>query len=275
MSAPNVSSLSSIVLSIGNSDALHAAPVRLRVHRFSFGPMRTPETALALLEGEYPNFSQLVSGKRVLDFGCGGGYQSVALVGNYDCTVLAIDSNPKTLQRAKELAASSAIDHSRLTHLESIAPEHHGSFDIVISKDSFEHFPDPAAILELMQKLIADSGKILITFGPPWFAPYGSHMHFFCKIPWINLLLPEKVVLRWRSRHRDDGATRYEDVESGLNRMTIAKFERILAASGLRVEFRKYTPVKGVAPLIAIPGLRELFVNHVSVILSKNQPAAR
>lgn len=40
----------------------------------------TIDNALWLLFREYPGFQKLVSGKRVADFGCGGGHQSVSLV---------------------------------------------------------------------------------------------------------------------------------------------------------------------------------------------------
>ena len=40
----------------------------------------TLDTALDLLQRAYPNLCDLVSGRRVADFGCGIGYQSVALV---------------------------------------------------------------------------------------------------------------------------------------------------------------------------------------------------
>ena len=36
------------------------------------------------------------------------------------------------------------------------------------------------------------------------------------KLPWVNLLFPERVVLAVRSRYRTDGATRYEDCGGGL-----------------------------------------------------------
>lgn len=107
----------------------------------------------------------------------------------------------------------------------------------------------------------------MITFGCPWFSPYGSHMHFFCKLPWVNLIFPERTVMRVRSLYRNDGAMRYEDVESGLNKMSVAKFERIIANAGMRVLFRRYTGVKGYDFLTRLPVLRELFVNRIDCAL--------
>jgi hypothetical protein len=94
-------------------------------------------------------------------------------------------------------------------------------------------------------------------------------MHFFCKVPWINVLFPEEVVMKVRSHFRSDGAKRYVDVESGLNRMTIAKFESIVYSSNLKITYRKYECIKNVNWLAKVPTLREFFINRVTVILSK------
>jgi len=94
-------------------------------------------------------------------------------------------------------------------------------------------------------------------------------MRFFCRLPWLNILFPEATIMKVRARFRDDGATRYEDVESGLNRMTVGRFERIVASSALQIEMRDYRCVRNINALAGIPYLRELFINNVSVILSK------
>jgi SAM-dependent methyltransferase len=118
---------------------------------------------------------------------------------------------------------------------------------IVISQNSMEHFEDPVKILDEMKSALNQDGKILITFAPPWFAPYGSHMHFFCKVPWINILFSERTVMKVRSNFRSDGATKYEEVESGLNKMTVTKFERIVANAKLTFEI--IAVLRGSIPL--------------------------
>lgn len=228
----------------------------------------TVDNALSLLEREYPNFGALVAGKKVVDFGCGAGYQSIALALRYGCSVTGIDINQRLLLKAIKQAAPYDIPESRLSFTDKISDSMTDKFDIVISQNSFEHFSDPPMILDEMRKLIHASGKLLITFGPPWFAPYGSHMQFFCKVPWVNVLFSEETVMRVRSRFRDDGATTYGP---GLNKMTIRKLERLLAFSRLNVEFKTYRCVKGVNVLSKIPFLREFFINDVTLILSKAQ----
>jgi SAM-dependent methyltransferase len=139
----------------------------------------------------------------------------------------------------------------------------------VISLNSFEHFPDPGDALAEMTSLLRPGGLLLITFGPPWFAPYGSHMHFFTRVPWVNLLFSEAVVMQVRQRYRPDGALRYEDVESGLNKMTVRRFEELVERSGLTLEHRAYRGIRGLNLLTRIPVLRELCTTNVAVILRR------
>lgn len=230
--------------------------------------------ALALVKSEYPDFLELVSGKRVVDFGCGQGHQSIALVMEADCFVCGVDTNPKTLHKAAAMAADKDIPEDRLRFCTSVPSDLRGTFDVVISQDSMEHFPEPAAALDEMRALIKEDGKLLITFGPPWFAPYGSHMNFFCRLPWLNILFSEKTVMKVRSLFRSDGATRYVEVESGLNKMTVAKFEKLVAASGLVIEAIDYKCVKRLNFAASIPLMRELFINHVSSTLVKPRNSA-
>ena len=178
-----------------------------------------------------------------------------------------MDYNPDTLRRAEENAQRFNAPVS-LAFVEKVhAPMLH-SFDVVISKDSFEHFPDPEQTLQEMASLLTESGALLITFGPPWFAPYGSHMAFFCPIPWVNIIFSEKAVMEARGHFRDDGAMRYEDVESGLNRMSIGRFENIISKCGMRIDGKKYECVKGMNFAGKVPVLREFLINHASVMLS-------
>lgn len=225
--------------------------------------------ALTRLRWAFPGFDELVRGRTVLDFGCGQGWQSLAMAKSGATSVLGVDINPATLETARTLAAGHPDVASRLAFAAHIPPDRVGTFDVVLSKDSMEHFADPRSVLERMAGALAPGGRLLITFGPPWFAPYGSHMHFFTRVPWVNLLFSEATVLRVRAKFRSDGAHRYADVESGLNQMSVGKFERLVAEAGLRVERRHHWCVRGLNVLGRVPLLRELFTTNVSCVLTR------
>jgi len=253
------------------------------------------DNALDLLCRVFPGFEREIVGKRVLDFGCGSGLQACAMARRGASYVLGLDTNPKTLARARELASSEGLDgmvefaetlgdalrqaqdvlRQAQHDIRQAQDERRGRFDLLISQNSMEHFSDPAAVLGQMKSALAPGGRLLITFGPPWLAPYGSHMQFFTPVPWVNLLFPESAVMKVRSRYIHDGAARYEEVEGGLNRMSVGKFERLIKQCGLEVANRRYECVKGIDLLARLPLAREMFVNHVSCVLRQAQDDIR
>ena len=117
-----------------------------------------------------------------------------------------------------------------------------------------------------MSQSLAPNGRILIGFGPPWWAPTGAHMHYFCKIPWVQLFFSEKTIMQVRSLYRDDGYQTY--AEAGLGQLSIAKFERVISRSNLDCRDIKYRCIKGLDFLQRTP-LRELFINYARCELRK------
>lgn len=225
-------------------------------------PHHTLESAMEHLQGRYPGIADLVRDQKVLDFGCGSGHHVAALSRAGARFVMGVDINPRLLDAARSLAMESDVAE-RTEFAERLPRERNGTFDIVMSHNSMEHFPDPGAVLTEMVEASRPGGQVLIGFSPPWYAPYGSHMHFFTRVPWVNLWFSESTVMRVRARFRNDGATRYEDVEGGLNRMSLSKFERLTRSSGLRPISLRYVGVKGLHVLTRIPLLRELFTNEI------------
>lgn len=221
---------------------------------------------LELLKSEYSDFSNLVSNKHIVDYGCGDGRQTIALAEEENCIAYGIDTNRNTLDRAK----SYAKNKKNVFFYTSIPKNLFGTFDIVISQNSMEHFPDPKNTLLDMKQLLNTNGKLLITFGPPWFAPYGSHMNFFCKVPYLNILFSEDAIMATRQTYRSDGAKRYEDIESGLNKMTLKKFETLIHDCDLSIDRITYRCVKKQNWLSRLPMIRELFVNHITCVISNN-----
>ena len=221
------------------------------------------DDALALLCREFPDFSSRIAGKNILDFGCGNGWQSVALAKMGAKYVLGLDTNRKTLKKAEDLAKRLGFEE-KVEYTDRLEHRLKGVFDLVISQNSMEHFGNPSRILDEMKVALNQNGSILISFGPLWLSPYGSHMQFFTKVPWVNILFSENTVMSVRSYFRDDGATKYEEVESGLNKLTVAGFERIISDSNLRIYYKKYACIKGLNFIAHLPFIREFFINHIS-----------
>lgn len=175
----------------------------------------------------------------VVDIGCGAGADTVEMAKRGGRLAVGVDIREAVLEQGRELAVAEGVaQRCRFaTHWDEPA-------DLVVSVDAFEHFDDPAAILEAMARMIGPDGRILVSFGPTWFHPFGGHM--FSMFPWAHLLFDEPSLIRWRNRFRDDGATRFCEVEGGLNGMTIARFEQLVEASPLRLVQLDAIPIRGL-----------------------------
>src|SRR5688500_9369166 len=234
----------------------------------------TVDNALDFPRKTIPDLLDRIKDKSVLDYGCGPGYQAVAMAQQGAKSVVGLDINPNWLERANALAAENQCT-DRVSFFEAgrflADSSNRGKFDVVLYCGSFEHFGYAGKQLAHMTTMTRPGGRILITSAEPWLSPHGSNMDNFCKVPYLNILFSEKTVMSVRSRFKDDGAKRYEDILSGLNRMTLAKFERIIRNSNLTVECQHFFATKNLPVVKNIPYLREFLVSAVTCILVKNE----
>lgn len=224
----------------------------------------SPEESLGLALELFPNFVERIRDGRVLDFGCGHGNQ-VRAMACHAAEVVGLDTNRDALADAEALTEGHRY-RTRIRYVDSVEDLESG-FNIVYSQNAMEHYPQPVKVLRTMRRLLAPGGRIVLHFCPPWLAPYGSHTRFFTPVPWVHLLFPERSVMEVRSQYRNDGAERYVEVEGGLNKMTLRKFEDCVEEAELRMEQRNLVAVKGLPLVTRIPLLREFLTNRVACVL--------
>ncbi|HST22979.1 MAG TPA: class I SAM-dependent methyltransferase [Blastocatellia bacterium] len=175
--------------------------------------------------------------KVVIDFGCGTGADSVEMAERGARSVIGIDIQERFLAVAREQARQAGVS-DRCT----FATRTDERADVIVAIDSFEHFDDPAAILKTMREMIKPDGCVIASFGPTWYHPLGGHL--FSVFPWAHLIFTEKALIRWRSDFKSDGATRFNEVEGGLNQMTIRRFQRIVRESPFKFARFEAVPIK-------------------------------
>jgi SAM-dependent methyltransferase len=226
------------------------------------------ETGAAKLEADLGReVWKYVKDRTVVDFGCGFGHEAVAAALHGATRVYGLEINDDFIGAAqREAEMSSVADHCFFLHGERQAKEVealNGTVDTVFSLDAFEHFRDPGQILTHINKLLKPGGRLLVNFGPPWNHPYGAHARYFTRIPWVHLIFSEKTILKVRALYRDDGATRFEEVRGGLNRMTVGRFLSLIKAHDFEVELLQLRPVKGTGWFVTNNLLKEYFTSAV------------
>ena len=199
----------------------------------------TDKVKIKVLLGD--QLCEQLRGKMVIDFGCGEGDDSIALAKNQAFRVIGIDIRESVLERARKEAQRNGVE--RICHFCTSTNER---ADAIVSIDSFEHFGDPGAVLVKMHELLKEDGAVYASFGPTWYHPLGGHL--FSVFPWAHLIFSEKALIRWRSDIRSDGATQFEEVEGGLNQMTIFRFEELVKQSPFRFDFLETVPIRRLRP---------------------------
>lgn len=164
-------------------------------------------------------------GKRVLEFGCGAGFEVWLLAHHFDADAWGVDIAErvawKTLtdERTHLVLADLAVDHP--------FPEDH--FDRVFSFYVFEHVTHPHAAL-------AEIFRILKPGGIAWIAanlhrgPLASHRYKEVTFPFPHLLFTDDV-FREFYRRRDGPVLE----AAWVNRLTWAEYEDHFARVGFRV----------------------------------------
>lgn len=104
-----------------------------------------------------------LTGKTVLDVGCGGGILSESMA-HLGATVTGIDLAEAALSVAKLHALEAAIDVDyQAIAVEELAETQAHSFDVITCLEMLEHVPDPASVVRACAKLVKPGGKVFFS----------------------------------------------------------------------------------------------------------------
>jgi 2-polyprenyl-6-hydroxyphenyl methylase / 3-demethylubiquinone-9 3-methyltransferase len=104
-----------------------------------------------------------LSGKRVLDVGCGGGILAESMAAR-GAEVTGIDLADKPLKVAQlHLVESQLPVDYRLVAPETLAVEMPGHFDVVTCMELLEHVPEPARTVEACAALVKTDGHVFFS----------------------------------------------------------------------------------------------------------------
>lgn len=104
-----------------------------------------------------------LSGKKVLDVGCGGGILAESLA-RQGAIVTGIDMGaaPLEIARLHGLESGVKVDYQQTT-AEEFAQQHATTYDIVTCMEMLEHVPDPASVVQACYKLVKPGGHVFFS----------------------------------------------------------------------------------------------------------------
>jgi len=104
-----------------------------------------------------------LSGKRVLDIGCGGGLLSEAMA-DRGALVTGIDmaSSPLSVARLHLLESGLEVDYQQ-TSAEAFAELHPHEFDVITCMELLEHVPDPASLIKACALMLKPDGELFFS----------------------------------------------------------------------------------------------------------------
>jgi SAM-dependent methyltransferase len=253
----------------------HAVTYRYPRHRSVEAELEYQDGSLRRFLGRFD--PPLVFARRtVLDVGCGGAVLCVeaARLGAEHVTGVDLNTDLARVYLKRQdarLVASVALVETT-GDLSELGDQR---FDMILSKDSFEHYDDPEDFVTTIAERLHPGGELVIGFGPLWKSPLGGHINYMTPLPWAHLLFSEEVVMAERRRFRpDENARTWSEIRGGLNQMSLRRFERIIETSGLeRMYFATNVSdnrvVKAMNAVSKVPGLREFFTTNVYTVLRK------
>lgn len=112
---------------------------------------------------EWINARAALTGKKVVDIGCGGGIlaESMARKG---ANVTGIDLSEKALKVADLHGMESGIQvHYEKIPAEELAAREAGQYDVVTCMEMLEHVPDPASIVRACSALVKPGGHVFFS----------------------------------------------------------------------------------------------------------------
>lgn len=195
-----------------------------------------------------------VSGKRLLDLGCGPGYYLEALR-DLGAEVIGVEMSETELRDRPTPVTGAIVGDGTLL------PFPEASFDGVVCSNMLEHTPTPERVLEEIARVVRPGGWAYVSW-TPWFSPWGGH-----DMNPYHLLGPQVGPRLYERLHGPPRKNRYGD---GLWPTHIGRVLRDLGAvRTLRLDATECRYWPRLSWLTRVPVVREVTVGNCVLYLHR------
>jgi SAM-dependent methyltransferase len=185
---------------------------------------------------------KIAGGVNVLEIGCGEG-GVLKPFADRGCYCVGVDLDQVRIDLAnrfleKEVSEKKMEFMHKNIYDEDFLARFGDFFDVIILKDVIEHVPEQEKFIPYLKKLLRSGGQIFFGF-PPWYMPFGGHQQlaqgkFLSMLPYYHLL-PRFIYNGMLKLGGESEHTRRDLMEIRDTRISIERFEKIIADSGLKV----------------------------------------
>lgn len=172
-----------------------------------------------------------LAGRRVLEFGCGAGYEVWTLAHRYDADAAGIDIDER---RAWEALRSPRVQLVR-ADLATEQPFPADEFERVISFSVFEHVTHPHASAAELFRILRPGGLAWISANL-YRGPMASHRYREVTFPWPHILFQDDVFREFYRRRGDP-----PNAASWVNRLSWLDYEAMFRRIGFRMRSLRFS----------------------------------
>jgi ubiquinone/menaquinone biosynthesis C-methylase UbiE len=202
--------------------------------------------------------------KVVLDYGCGVGGLTFALAQRCK-QAYGIEVQKEMVEFGSAELIRRGQSNATLLHYDgNVIPLDDQTIDVALCIDVIEHVANPGRTITELFRVLRPGGILRLGFGPPWYHAHGKHL--WKQLPgwWSHVIFPRGIVMEVLGHPSE---TTWEDL--GMNRMSYSGFRRLMNRSDFE-ELQFYVRMRPLLrPIVAVPGIRELFIGALGGVWKK------
>jgi SAM-dependent methyltransferase len=136
-----------------------------------------------------------------------------------------------------------------------------------------EHVSRPRDVLQSIYDILKPGGNLYIGFSPIFKSPFGAHISYICKVPWVHLMFSEQTILRVLKKEYgiSEKIASLQDIPgSGVNALSYFDYQEMISDFDWTIQIKRKNSFPSKAAirwilnslrfLMPTPSMKELFI---------------